>query len=257
MSICSDGDNVMLIDFHANPRELSPADFAEAVNAAGLDGVVIAASGTVDGLDGYVAALDTLGLKGFVGVECTMERGAFVFIPRKDDASFRNADWQGAHTLWTPAEIKEVVADLDGTLIATHPYCRTDEPPMGDRVYMVKGVKGIVTRTGKGQVTWDRLAEQAAAKKGAAQLGSSCGSPEDLGRAATSIYGEISGQSDLVDALLEQRCTAVEMDSETQTRDRSEPKPLERSDDRRDGRGRDGRRGRDDRRGGRERRPRR
>jgi hypothetical protein len=240
----------LLIDLHAAPGDRSPEAFAAAVTAAGLDAVVITDRNRIDRSDAYVEALTKVGVRAYVGVEFGLEAGTLVLVPTDpDDAAFRDGTWKPTGAAWSIPDALEAAAAVDGVLIAGHPYCRDLGRVLGDRVYRVKGVAGVETRVGRGQLSWDNLAEHAARKADAAQLGSSGGDPNALGAAGTVFPGEAGTQSALVDSIRDGLCLAIEMDDPASPRDRTppEPPPRRESRDDRDGRDRDrgGRGGRD------------
>ena len=248
----------MLVDLHANPGELSPEDFAEAVDNAGLDAVVITRTNRADGLDAYADALDAREIDGFFGVELALDKGMVVYVPSEPDADFSDADWTNEGRQWTIEALRERLDGAEGAVIASHPYCREEHPALGDRVYQLKPLTGVATRVGRGRVVWDRLADQAAIKRGLTAVATSGGSLAHLGAAATVFHDEIEDQAGLVTALAEKTCFTIEMDLKDAPKDRRPPAPSapsdrgdgprgrgRRDDDRRGGRGR-----RDDRRGG-------
>ena len=140
----------MLIDIHANPGDHSPEDFATMVADAGLSAVVIARTNRADGLSAYAEALAAEGIRSFFGVELALDKGMVVFIPRNADSDFEDAQWSDGGSRWSVESLNSRVADLDGTLVAAHPYFRDDHPGLGDRIYRIKGLSAIVTRVGRG-----------------------------------------------------------------------------------------------------------
>lgn len=243
----------VLIDPHASPGDLDPAAFAAACREAGLDAVVVADRLSTHRLDSYLDALEDAGLAAFAGVELPLERGSVVVIPSEDGPAFRGMKW--GTTTWTPEMVAERLRDFDGALIASHPYLREGPGAMGDRVYFLKGLTGVQTRAGRGELSWDAMADRAADRKKLVRLGSSGGSAAHIGAAATVLPGEVEDQAGLVAALRDGSTLVVEFDDPQAPRDRRPPRrePREARDDRRGGRGRDrderGGRGRD--RGGR------
>lgn len=242
----------MLIDPHANPGDLEPDAFANACRDAGLGAVVIASRLSTHRLDDHLAALKAVGLVGFAGVEVPLDRGALVAIPTEDGPAFRGMKW-GSLT-WSAEMVAERLGDFDGLLISTHPYLREGGGgAMGDRIYILKGLGGVQTRVGRGELSWDAMADRAADRKKLARLGSSGGVIQHLGAAATVIDGDIETQADLVEALRGGSTLVVEFDDPRAPRDRRpprrEPRPERGARDRDDRRGR----GRDRDRGGRDR----
>ena len=246
----------MLIEVHANPGDMDPNTFAAAVAETALDAVVLTLTNRADGLQAYADALDAEEIDAYFGVELTLDRGAVLFIPRSE-SDLEGLDW-GAGSTWSLEDLNTRLKQLDGAVISTHPYYRDDTPPMGDRVYRVAGLNGVVTRIGRGRSAWDRLADQVAGKRDGGRLASCGGDLAHLGCAATVVAESVETQADLVDALRAGDCLPIELDDPENPRDRMPPQPIaraqneERRDDRRGGR-RDDRRGgrRDDRRGGR------
>lgn len=265
-------ERVLLIDVHAAPGRLAPTEFAQAVADAGLDGAVITT--TLERWSIYADAFDDLSLVPFVGLALPLTRGTLIFIPRDaDDEALDGVDWTAPAEGLSAADARARVAGLDGLLIATHPYFRDETTPsIGDRIYGVKGLGGVVTRAGAGKMSWDALADAFAGKQGIARLGSAGGAVHVLGRAATVVPEGIETQDGLVGALTAGLTLPVELDDPANPKDRRPPPAPVRRDDRgprrddrrggrdggRGGRGRDGGRreggrgrGRDDRKGGR------
>ena len=241
----------MLIDVHAAPQTTSPKAFAEAAKSAGLHGVVIAAP-DLDRWSDYADAFDDLGLVPFMGIALPMTRGTLVFVPRDtDDEALDAVDWAVPAGGFEPADALALVKGLSGVTLATHPYFRDADPAIGDRIYGLKGVGGVVTRVGDGKLTWDLMADGFAGKRGIARLGSAGGTFNSLGRAATVFPDGIETQDGLVDAIEAGQTLPVELDDPANPRDRRGPPP---APPRREGGGRDDRggRGREER-GGRER----
>ena len=245
----------MLIDLHACPGDLDPDSFAAACRDAGLDAVVVTDRLRTDRLDDYLDALDEVGVQGFVGVQIPLDRGAVVVIPRDDSDDFRALRWSPP---WSAESLPTRLGDFDGIAIAAHPYHRERDagPTMGDRVYFlkIKQLAAIETRLGRGEPGWDRMADQAAEKRGLARIGSSSGDAKFIGTALTVVTGEIETQSDLIDALRAGRTLPVELEDPANPRKRPAPEPRRRDDEgdrgpRRDDRGERGDRGprRDDR----------
>ncbi|MCA9558848.1 MAG: hypothetical protein KC583_09825, partial [Myxococcales bacterium] len=197
----------MLIDFHANPGSRSPEEFAAAVEAAGLDAVVVTLPNTTKKLEAYLDALEDAEILAFGGVELTLDRGALVFVPRVLDDAFLDARWSPKEARpWALDEALKLLAGFQGALLAGHPYVREGRSPLGDRIYTIKGLKGIETRIGRGLVTRDRLADTAADARGWVKLGSSGGEPDQLGAAMTVLLADVDEQDDLVDALAPDVC---------------------------------------------------
>ncbi|MCB9553372.1 MAG: hypothetical protein H6705_16125 [Myxococcales bacterium] len=240
----------MLIDLHACPGDLDPDTFAAACRDAGLDAVVVADRLRTDRLDDLLDALDDAGVIGFVGVQIPLDRGAVVLIPSDDDDRFRAMRFAPP---WTAESLATRLADFDGVVLAAHPYNRERDggPVMGDRLYFLKlkQLAAVETRLGRGEPGWDRLAEQAADKRGLARVGSSSGDVKFLGHAVTVVVGEVETQGDLCDALRAGRTLPIELEDPANPRKRPAPERRRDDDDDRGPRRDDDRprRGRDDR----------
>ena len=242
----------MLIDLHANPGELAPGDFASRVANAGLDAVVLTLTNRADALEPYIDALEEQDVAVYVGVELALEKGLIVFLPTSEDDAFFDADWTNQGSLWTVDSLRDRLDDWSGCVIAAHPYCRDDESVLGDQVYRLPKLAAVATRTGRGRSTWDRLADDVAAKKGAVRIGTSCGNAEYLGAAATVFADEFEEQAELIAAIEAGQCVLIEMDDPAAPRDRRPPRRPQNRDDR-GGRSPRGRGDRGDRGGRRER----
>lgn len=237
----------MLIDPHVNPGDLEPSAFAAACRDAGLDAVVVADRLSTHRLDDYLDALEAVGVAGFAGVELPLDRGVVVAIPRKDDEAFRGQRW--GTTPWSAKRIASDLGDFDGVLVASHPYLREGGGAMGDKIYFLKGLSAVQTRVGRGELSWDAMADRAADKKRLTRVGSSSGAMKHIGAAATAVPGEVGDQAALVDALRSGPTLVVEFDDPAAPRDRRPPRrePRGDRDERGPRRGRGERRGRDDR----------
>jgi hypothetical protein len=236
----------VLIDPHANPGALSPAEFAQALTAAGLSGAIIARAHRSDDMNTWFAALEDADLVPFAGVELHLDRGRVVFVPDNWEApAFSAANWGHPDAAVDSEALLAQCAEIGGALIASHPYCRELGEVMGDRVYRLRNLTGIVVKVGCGQLSWDTLAESAATAKRAARLGSSNGIAARLGFAATVVPDEVEDEAGLMEAFRAGLTFPIEFDDPTAPRDRSVPLPPRRDS------GEDGERGprRDDDRG--------
>ena len=61
-----------------------------------------------------------------------------------------------------------------------------DAIAVADRVYRLKGLSGLVTSVGRGQITWDRLATDAANKRQLVPVASGGGSVDQHGNTGAS-----------------------------------------------------------------------
>ena len=221
----------MLIDPHANPGALSPTAFAQAIAAAGLSGAIIARAHRSDDMNTWFAALEDAGLVPFAGVELHLDRGRVVFVPDNWEApAFAAANWGHPDAAVDSEALLAQCAEIGGALIASHPYCRELGEVMGDRVYRLRNLVGVVVKVGTGQLSWDTLAEHAATAKRAARLGSSNGQVARLGFAATVVPDEVEDEAGLVEALRAGLSFPIEFDDPTAPRDRSVPVPPRRDD---------------------------
>ena len=175
----------MLVDVHVSPRELSPKALAQAARSAGLHGVVIADTHRTDRLDAYAEALREAGLAAFAGVELLLERGSLVYLPASVDKAFRSYSFAPAGGRFDWRDAMDRLKDLDGVVIAGHPYCRDLESVLADAVYFLGRLDGIETRVGKGRALWDQLADEAVDRRKVARVGSCGGDPKSIGKAMT------------------------------------------------------------------------
>ncbi|MFZ4738103.1 MAG: hypothetical protein ACOYM9_19260, partial [Bradymonadia bacterium] len=212
----------MLVDVHVNPRELTPKALAQAARGAGLNGVVITDTHRTDRLDAYAEALREAGLAAFAGVELLLERGSLVYLPASVDKAFRSFSFAPAAARWDWRDAMERLKDLDGVVLAGHPYCRDLESVLADAVYFLPRLDGIETRVGRGRPLWDQMADEAVDRRKVARLGSCAGELEALGKAMTFFHGERLMQADLVAAIRDARCWPVELEAPGQARDREE-----------------------------------
>ena len=133
----------MLLELHANPGNLSPADYATAVTKAGLKAVVVTRTNTVDNLSVYLEALSTAGIRAFAGVELALEKGVVVFIPSDGLDALKSTDWSNGGEPWTSSTLQAAAEGRDGLFIASHPYYREGESPMATASTVLKDYRAL------------------------------------------------------------------------------------------------------------------
>ena len=166
-------------------------EFSKCVVDSGMNGVVVAQTQTVEGLSDYLKSLEDSAITAFAGVELSLAKGQIVFIPNDGLDGLEAVDWTNGGEPWSNDTLSELIEKVPGILIASHPYFRKDESPMGDRIYRVKGLSAIVANRGEGPLSWDRLAQEAAQKHNVPALGSGGGAADNIGRAAIAVEGQV------------------------------------------------------------------
>ncbi len=244
----------MLIDFDANPQDLTPDAFAARVRDAGLGGAVVARTHVAGDMTPWLSALEDLDLAAFAAVGLQLTEGRLVFLPDDWQGDFATTDWAPPNGVcWTYDEAAERADALGGILIAAHPFDR-DGSPMGNDIYELEGLDAMITRSGAARGSWDREADVAARKLGAPAIGGSGGNLDRLGLAATVVSDDIMDETELAEALREGLFFTVELEPTSARKDRDPGRRGRGGDDRggRGGRGDRDRGGRGDRdRGGR------
>lgn len=250
----------MLIDIHAKSSRSAGTKFsadqvAKKAADAGFDGVVFCETLSTAHCKEALSACKKHKIQGFIGVEIPTTRGILLgFAPAIDDF-YLAEEWRRVTEVTTPPSevVIAMFQNIGGAVIAARPYDLSIPHNMGDNIFRLDGISGVeVFNTRANQLQCD-FAIEAASFMNVPTVGGSdpAGDDKALGRYGTFFETKISNQEELVAALLEGRCWAVQLGNSPK------PKPRPRREDRGDRGGRGGRGGdrrggrRDDRKGGR------
>lgn len=233
----------MLIDLHVHTAysedfDLPLGEAIEKCREAGIEGLLLAECDTIPPLDEVKAAAEEHDFPVFVGVDVDASDGRCIVVPRDPaDERFLAQAWGEDDDDFRVRDVVRVAEEIDAVVIATHPWLDDGGPYLGDRIYDIEGITAIEVLCGVKRHMSNDLALEATNSIGLPGIGGSDTGPEGqrLGRFATAFADEIGSQDELVDALVDGACWAVEI---------SEPRGEMRSRGGRGGRGRGGRGGR-------------
>ena len=176
----------VLVDFVLRTAEQSTEDIIQPLVNAGIGAVIF------DGEDTALeAAINDSSLQGFAA-DVYARDGAYLMLlgtKRISHNSTELSDWL------------ETLEDFDGIALASHPYDRSQGRPWGDRIYRLKGLSAVATTTHEATSSRDQLAQTAAKKLGARNIGGSFGNGAALGHIATVIDTNGNARSDMIEAL--------------------------------------------------------
>lgn len=200
----------MLIDLHVHSMHTENVPFilkelVERAKKAGLDGLALTDVHSVAGLGEARELSKSEGFLVLVGFEAHTTRGHFlVFVPEPeklpDIHTWLRFDEQNRCSY---TSLFEAVEQLDGVLVAAHPFDRSVPESPGDAVVRLEGVAAVeVLNAGKPDLS-NELAEEVAAGAGLPGTGGSNAhdSLDKMGRYATLVRGPVDCEADLIDSI--------------------------------------------------------
>jgi predicted metal-dependent phosphoesterase TrpH len=253
----------MLIDVHVHSHHspgctLAPRDIVRRAKQAGLDGVVLTDTNTLDGLEEIRAAGREEGLLALCGVELVTDRGHYLcYFP--EPARIPAPPQMFGTTPWPVRDVIHRVRDLGGAVVAAHPYDKSVERPSGDFIFTLDGLAALEGLNARRKGPSNDLAIEAADHMNLPCVGASGAHPtlDDIGKAATLFREPVASEADLVRQILAGSVFCVAIGGTPSSAMRGDRMPPERRGPGRDGGGRGeragGRRGGHGRRGGRDR----
>ena len=244
----------MLIDVHVHTHHspgctLSPRDVVRRAREAGLDGVVITDTNTLDGLEEVRTAGREEGFLALCGVELVTDRGHYLcYFP--DPSQVPAPPQMFGSTPWPVREVVQRVRALGGAVVAAHPYDKSVERPSGDFIFTLEGLSALEGLNARRRGPSNDLAIEAADHMNLPCVGASGAHPtlEDIGKAATLFRQPVASEADLVRQLLAGHvfCVAIGVSPQAAGAHAGRRGGNDRDRDRgRDGRGRRGGRDRD------------
>ncbi len=253
----------MLIDLHVHSHHspgctLAPRDIVRRAREAGLDGVVLTDTNTLDGLQEIRAAGREEGFLALCGVELVTDHGHYLcYFP--DPAVVPAPPQMFGTTPWPVREVVRRVREMGGVVVAAHPYDKSVERPSGDFIFTLEGLSALEGLNVRRKGPSNDLAVEAADHLNLPCVGASGAHPtlDDIGKGATLFREPIAGEADLVRQIEAGHVFCVAIGASPQSAGRSERRGGERSGGTRHGGGaerRGGDRGGRGRRGGRDRR---
>lgn len=209
----------VLIDLHVHTSysEDFTTTVEDAVNRCrekGLSALLLAEFDTIPDADEVASISEKLEFPIFIGVDIDTDDGRLLGIPRDpSDDRFKNQFWDSGGDSLTVAQVIEKFAELDGAVIAAHPYLDDGGPYLGDRIYKTTGLHGVEVVCGVKKRFCNDRALEAASSIGLPTAGGSDAGPEGqrLGSYATAFLNEITNQDELVTELHGGAFWAVEL----------------------------------------------
>ncbi len=197
----------MLIDLHvhSNRRKdstLEPREIIVRAKNTVLDGIVFTDDGYFEGADALREYGRELGLVVLFGAEVETEKGhMLIYLP---EPSGLNEFCRTEHKI---SELVAKIKELNGAVIAAHPYKKDIDRPLGDGLFNIEGLTAIETESSFSDNTANMLAYDAASRLGISMTGGSATRTdfENLGAYATLFSGKINNEKELVDKLLHSR----------------------------------------------------
>ncbi len=252
----------MLIDLHVHSHHspgcaLAPRDLVRSAREAGLDGLVLTDTNTLDGLEELREAGRAEGVLALCGAELVTDHGHYLcYFPAPEKVPAL-PQLLGPMP-WAAREAIDAVRAQGGVVVAAHPYDKSIDRPSGDFIFSLEGISAIEALCARRKGPASDLAVEAADHMNLPCVGGSGakGSLDEVGAAATLFREPVANEADLVRQLAGGHVFCVAVGATPAGPDRHgrrEERGRESHGGRREG-GRDG--GHDARRGGGGRRPR-
>ena len=253
----------MLIDLHVHSHHspgctLAPRDIVRRAREAGLDGLVLTDTNTLDGLQEIRAAGREEGFLALCGVELVTDHGHYLcYFP--DPAIVPAPPQMFGTTPWPVREVVRRVREMGGVVVAAHPYDKSVERPSGDFIFTLEGLSALEGLNVRRKGPSNDLAVEAADHLNLPCVGASGAHPtlDDIGKGATLFREPIASEADLVRQIEAGHVFCVAIGASPHSAGRSERRGGDRPGGTRHGGGgerRGGDRGGRGRRGGRDRR---
>ena len=196
--------HAMLIDLHIHSHHspgctLAPRDIVRRAREAGLDGVVLTDTNTLDGLEEIRAAGREESLLALCGVELVTDHGHYLCY-FADPATVPAPPQMFGSTPWPVREVLRRVREMGGVVVAAHPYDKSVERPSGDFIFTLEGLAALEGLNVRRKGPSDDLAIEAADHLNLPCIGASGAHPtlNDIGKAATLFREPVASEADLV-----------------------------------------------------------
>lgn len=249
----------MLIDLHVQSHysrrgKLDPDDIVRRAKDIGLNGVCFTEDQPIEKYQELQALATDHDFPVFIGRTVFTEKGHLLFIPRNSEHVTKHGVFPHNVDDETPLSYEKVAEraqELEGALVAAHPYKLQIPNPMGDRLFDMEGLSAIEVRNGSCKSLINDFALEASFHLRIPGVAGSntCETLNELGTAASLFCQELKSQEDLVDAIQTGQVWPALLQDTVEYRKSS--RDNDRGGDRRGGRGGDRRGGRGgDRRGG-------
>jgi predicted metal-dependent phosphoesterase TrpH len=210
----------MLVDLHAKSSisegtDLSIDAVLDRAADEGLDGVAFCETLSTTYCDEVLERASNHEVDVFIGVEIPTDTGILLgFVPSIDN--FYRAEFWRRYTDTmrpSPEAIIDLFEEHNGAVVAARPYDRSASFVMGDHIFELEGLHGVEVLNSRVSRTHNDFAVEAAAYMGASTVGGSdpTNSVDVIGSSATYFDGNVTSQSQLVEALHQEDFWAVEL----------------------------------------------
>lgn len=225
----------MLIDLHVHSHHspgctLAPRDIVRRAREAGLDGLVLTDTNTLDGLQEIRAAGREEGFLALCGVELVTDHGHYLcYFP--DPAVVPAPPQMFGTTPWPVREVVRRVREMGGVVVAAHPYDKSVERPSGDFIFTLEGLAALEALNVRRKGPSNDLAVEAADHLNLPCVGGSGAHPtlDDIGKAATLFREPVANEAELVRQIDAGHVFCVAIGAVPQPSGRSERRGGERS----------------------------
>src|SRR3990172_2303025 len=190
---------VHVASHHEPGCTLVPRDIVRRAREAGLDGIVLTDTNTLDGLPEIRAAGREEGLLALCGVELVTDHGHYLcYFP--DPAVVPAPPQMFGGTPWPVREVVRRVREMGGAVVAAHPYDKSVERPSGDFIFTLEGLSALEGLNVRRKGPSNDLAVEAADHLNLPCVGASGAHPtlDDIGKAATLFREPVANEADLV-----------------------------------------------------------
>jgi len=177
----------VLIDVHVHTAfsegfTVTAAEAVERCRHIGIDAIVLAECDVIPDLDEVRALSEDMSFPIFVGVDVDAADGRVIAIaPDPTDERFVSQSWASHDARPTVRDVIEALTQMDGVVIAAHPYLDDGGPFLGDALYDTEGLTAVEVLCGVRSRLSNDLALEATVATGLPAVGGS-----DTGRASGS-----------------------------------------------------------------------
>jgi len=196
----------MLIDLHIHSNyqkdsPLSPKEIIARAKNTILDGIVFTDNAIYNDVDELKRYGEEVGIVVLFGAEVHSDKGhMLVYLP--DISKFGDIIKPSDEPM-SISDLVSMVNNLNGAVVAAHPYKKDVDRPLGDGLFTVEGLTAIEVESGFSDNTANILAYDAASRLGIPMTGGSATKDnfDHLGLYATLFSGRLTTEKELVDKL--------------------------------------------------------
>lgn len=199
----------MLIDLrvhtrHTTESSVDPREAVAAAQALGIDGLAFADVDTIAGRDEILGLRSKVPIALFFGVEIATDHGHLLCFFPDPEATPEPESLLGPRREagWPVRDALKALRDAGAAVVATRPYDRRIDRPMGDVLFTLEGLLAVEALAGGLPDATNELAIHAAAHLDLPCVGGSgARRTEEVGLALTVFRDRVAGQRSLVEAL--------------------------------------------------------